>query len=196
MRGLLELGEPHAAFTAFRRHAPRLPTPPDVHVLRALLRVCVAMRSEVVLQRATDLLHAHSLPRRDVSDLLVRAYLAVVPMRRGARAAADDADADADAPASAALDAALDVYTAACEHRWDVGAGACRRMLVACARHDRMHDALGVLSHMHELGVEPGLAALDELMRAAQRGGEIDESTLRLWLGNDDGSAPTWGPTS
>ena len=48
-----------------------------------------------------------------------------------------------------------------------------------------------VLRHMQESDVRPQPHALNELMRASQRSGEIDDETLELWLsGSDDADEP------
>ena len=83
----------------------------------------------------------------------------------------------------AAIDAALEAYSEGRQQMWDQTVGSRRALLELCARHDRTLEALDVLQHMHDDQIEPGMEALDELMRACQRGGDVDESTLQLWLG-------------
>mgnify|MGYP005700425121 FL=1 len=102
-----------------------------------------------------------------MSDLWLKAHIVAVPRRLG----------------DAAIDAALEAYSEGRQQMWDQTVGSRRALLELCARHDRTLEALDVLQHMHDDQIEPGMEALDELMRACQRGGDVDESTLQLWLG-------------
>ena len=173
MVSCLTLGDAPAAYAAFERGVDTLGVAPDVHVLRALLKVCVRLRGSdaprraETLRRAAQLAEAHGLPLRDVSDLWLKAHIVAVPRRLG----------------DAAIDAALEAYSEGRQQMWDQTVGSRRALLELCARHDRTLEALDVLQHMHDDQIEPGMEALDELMRACQRGGDVDESTLQLWLG-------------
>ena len=180
MNSCNRLGEPKQAMDAFLNSRSEVAAP-DVHVLRAALYTCLDLRfrretrgkASALLRRINSVAKQHSLPLRGVSDLMLRAHVACAPFR----------PSTSDNNPSTSIDAALNVYHHGREQNWDQTVGARRGVLTMCARHDRVEEALDVLQHLQEDGIEPGFEALDELMRACRRRGDIDEETLSLWLG-------------
>ena len=172
----------------------------DVPLIRTLLRACIELKADAPLDRVMAVARAHGVPLRSASDLLLRAHISHVPLpsdrrqrdpqRRGEAAessVATHATAVEDVgEVEARLGAALAIYKDTRRKKWEQSATARRWMLRLCAEHGRVAEALEVLRDMESAGFEPGFEALNALMQACRRCGDIDEETLRLWLGKEN----------
>ena len=169
---LVKVGKPGAASAALERGRV-LGAQFDVQLLRASLQACVASRSIDLVHNVATLQARHSVALKDVSDLWLRAHIGIVPSTKYAT------------NSSTLLDGALDVYEDCRRERWSYSSAARRSLLRLCAHHGRVSEAIELLGHMQEEGVEPGIRTLTEVMKACRRTGDIDEATLQLWLRSD-----------
>ena len=182
---LARLGQPTDVIESFE-WGLRQGVRPDVYALRGVLRACADLRDPAPLRRAMAAAADFGVDLKDASDLVVRAHLACVPVRRPHPSAASE-----HARASGLFDEAWAAYSRARERGWSCSPEACQVLLHRSALHDRVAESLEVLRHMQESDVRPQPHALNELMRASQRSGEIDDETLELWLsGSDDADEP------
>ncbi len=173
------IGDPPAALRGARL-SEALGVRPDLRLLRAVLQASMRapMPQREALGWVMEAAAVHGIELRDVADLLLRAHLARAPRRSSRRATAHPP-----APASPTrLDAALEVFERARRHEWPLTAQTHRTLLSACAQHDRMAEALELLEYMESREHAPGLAALDDLMSASHRAGDINDHTLALWM--------------
>ena len=194
------IGDIPAALRAARR-ADELGVRPDLQLLRAVLQAYLRAPSAQrdALDWVTCAAAAHSISLRDVADLLVRAYLGSATPRTSAsppqRSPLDlpSSPRTSASPSSTPppvshqtspthLDAALELFERSRRHEWPLAEQTYRSLLSACSRLNRLPEAIVLLEHMENKGHAPGLAALDDVMLASHRAGDIDDQTLALWL--------------
>ena len=194
------IGDIPAALRAARR-ADELGVRPDLQLLRAVLQAYLRAPSAQrdALDWVTCAAAAHSISLRDVVDLLVRAYLGSATPRTSAsppqrspldlpsspRTSASPPSTPppvSHQPSPTHLDAALELFERSRRHEWPLAEQTYRSLLSACSRLNRLPEAIVLLEHMENKGHAPGLAALDDVMLASHRAGDIDDQTLALWL--------------
>lgn len=194
------IGDIPAALRAARR-ADELGVRPDLQLLRAVLQAYLRAPSAQrdALDWVTCAAAAHSISLRDVADLLVRAYLGSATPRTSAsppqrspldlpsspRTSASPPSTPppvSHQPSPTHLDAALELFERSRRHEWPLAEQTYRSLLSACSRLNRLPEAIVLLEHMENKGHAPGLAALDDVMLASHRAGDIDDQTLALWL--------------
>jgi len=194
------IGDIPAALRAARR-ADELGVRPDRQLLRAVLQAYLRAPSAQrdALDWVTCAAAAHSISLRDVADLLVRAYLGSATPRTSAsppqrspldlpsspRTSASPPSTPppvSHQPSPTHLDAALELFERSRRHEWPLTEQTYRSLLSACSRLNRLPEAIVLLEHMENKGHAPGLAALDDVMLASHRAGDIDDQTLALWL--------------
>lgn len=194
------IGDIPAALRAARR-ADELGVRPDLQLLRAVLQAYLRAPSAQrdALDWVTCAAAAHSISLRDVADLLVRAYLgSAMPRTSASPSQRSPLDLPSSPRTSASppstpppvshqpspthLDAALELFERSRRHEWPLAEQTYRSLLSACSRLNRLPEAIVLLEHMENKGHAPGLAALDDVMLASHRAGDIDDQTLALWL--------------
>ena len=188
--------------TALRsaRRAEELGVLPDLQLLRAALQAYLRAPSAQrdALEWVTRTAAAQNISLRDVADLLVRAYLSSASPRTSTSpplrspldlpssprrsASPPSTPPPGHQPSPTHLKAALELFELARRREWPLAEQTYRSLLSACSRLDRLPEAIALLEHMENKGHAPGLAALDDVMLASHRAGDIDDQTLALWL--------------
>ena len=192
---LLHVGAPHRACAAVERAVDEAALALDTNCIRALLQACIDIGPTAPLERVLAIGRAQGMSFQYLSDYLLRAHLASIPVTgEPPGTGTGDGDDPGDEERSAVIvttavhasrvDDAFTVYRQGQDNGWQHSPNSLRWLLRVCAEQERITEALSVLGDMQTMQIEPGFAALNALMVACRRRGDIDDATLQMWLSN------------